>query len=122
MGTVRSYRDLDVWRAGMDLVDLVFALTQTFPQEERYGLTVQVRRAAVSVPSNIAEGWGRNQTNEYRQFLRYARGSLFEVETQAQIAARQGWTREDDVSNLLSLTDRLSRQLLALDRALARAS
>lgn len=118
----RTYRDLDVWQAGVALVRDVYTLTGSWPSDERFGLTSQVRRAAVSVPSNIAEGWGRNKKGEFDQFLRYARGSLFEVETQLFIAQDIGLSTQDDLQPLLRQLDILSRRLLALRRSLNRDS
>ena len=117
-GQIRSYRDLRVWQEGMDLVEAVYTATLSFPSDERFGLTSQLRRAVVSVPSNIAEGWGRGSTGEYKQFLRYARASLREVETQWLIAGRLGLLSPEAVASLEQRADRLGRQLLALMRAL----
>ncbi|MBZ5537242.1 MAG: four helix bundle protein [Acidobacteriia bacterium] len=83
----RSYKDLIVWRKAMDLVTEVYKATSVFPKNELYGLTTQLRRAAVSVPCNIAEGQGRLTRGEFQQFLGYARGSIMEVETLTQISA-----------------------------------
>jgi four helix bundle protein len=88
---VKSYRDLLAWKRAMDLVVPLYELTRVFPREELYGLTGQVRRAVVSVPSNIAEGQGRGQGNEFTHHLRIARGSLQEVETQLIVASRLGY-------------------------------
>lgn len=77
---IDSYRDLEVWQKAIALVTEIYRLSRAFPKEEIYGLTSQLRRAAVSVPANIAEGWGRNMTREFIQFLRTARGSLLELE------------------------------------------
>lgn len=82
----RNYRDLIVWQRAMDLVEAVYRLTRSFPKEEQYGLTIQMKRAAVSVPSNIAEGQGRGNGKEFSYFLRISYGSLREIETQALIA------------------------------------
>lgn len=111
---IRSYRDLDVWREAMDLVTKIYACTQQFPSDERFGLTSQVRRAVVSVPSNIAEGWGRNRTKEYIQHLRYASGSLREVETQIEIAFRLDYLEEPVAGSLLQHVDKVSRMLRGL--------
>ena len=81
-----SFRDLVVWQRAMQLTVAIYRLTQKFPREEIYGLTSQIRRSAVSVPSNIAEGHGRLNSGEYRQFLGIARGSNFELQTQLEIA------------------------------------
>ena len=83
---VQSFRDLLVWQKAIKLTVSIYRLTQGFPREELYGLTSQIRRAAVSIPSNIAEGHGRMGTGEYRQFLGIARGSNFELQTQIEIA------------------------------------
>ena len=85
---VVSFRDLRVWQVGMDLVQHVYQLTAGFPPSESYGLVAQIRRAAVSIPSNIAEGHGRQHRRDYAQFLSMAQGSLAELETQLEIAHR----------------------------------
>jgi len=82
---VRSYRDLIAWQQSIELVTVIYRETRRFPDDERFGLTTQLRRSAVSIPSNIAEGQGRCSTGEFRQFLGYARGSLLELETQISI-------------------------------------
>ena len=115
---VGSYRDLEVWQRGMDLVELVYALTKPFPSDERFGLTAQLRRAAISIPSNIAEGWGRGTRKDYVHFLRIARSSLLEVETQIIAAHRLGYIAEEALSHALAGTEIESRMLLALIRAL----
>jgi four helix bundle protein len=83
---LRSFRELTVWQRSMKLATGIYRLTQGFPREETYGLSSQLRRAAVSIPSNIAEGHGRSRIGEYRQFLWIARGSNFELQTQLEIA------------------------------------
>jgi four helix bundle protein len=88
---VQSFRELLVWQRALQLTISIYRLTQGFPREEIYGLTSQIRRAAVSVPSNIAEGHGRLSTGEYRQFLGVARGSNFELQTQIEIARALGF-------------------------------
>ena len=85
---LKSYRELDVWRAAMDLVEAVYVLTTTFPPSERYGLTPQLRRAAVSIAANIAEGYGRSHRGDYLHHLSISRGSLMEVETHLALAVR----------------------------------
>ena len=117
-GPPRSYQNLDVWRDGIALVGDIYRLTGAWPREEKFGLTSQIRRAAVSVPSNIAEGWGRHKRGEFDQFLRYARGSLFEVDTQLLIAAEIGITTEAEIGDLRNRVDVLSRPVLALRRSL----
>src|SRR5512136_1860465 len=98
---VKSYTDLMAWQKAVDLVEEVYRVTGHFPKEELYGLTSQMRRAAVSIPSNIAEGQGRNSRGEFCQFLGHAKGSLFELETQVVIAARLGYLSQQEESRLL---------------------
>jgi len=100
---------LIAWQKGIELVAAIYRVTQTFPKEEIYGLTSQLRRAAVSVPSNIAEGQGRKSKPEFRHFLHNAAGSLMEVETQVTIAAVLGYLRQDKEAELLSRTNELGR-------------
>src|SRR5512141_1943536 len=88
---VRSYRDLIAWQKAIALVTEIYRSTHHFPDHERFGLTSQLRRVAVSVPSNVAEGQGRQSTGEFKQFLGHARGSLLEVETQVFIAENLGY-------------------------------
>ena len=116
--TIENYRDLKVWQQGIDLVEQVYARTASFPSEEKFGLTAQVRRAAVSIPSNIAEGWGRGSTKDYMHFLRIARSSLLEVETQLIIAHRLGYIEEETLHTVLDQTEVESRMLLSLQRSL----
>lgn len=88
----QKYEDLEVWQQAMNLVTMIYELTKEFPKDEMYGLTSQIRRAAVSIPSNIAEGQGRATTKDFLHFLVIARGSLNEVKTQLEIANRLGYT------------------------------
>jgi four helix bundle protein len=88
----RPHEGLDVWREAMALVEMIYACSSQFPDAERFGLTAQIRRAAISVPSNIAEGAARRSTAEYQRFLSIARGSLSEMDTQLQIAIRLAYT------------------------------
>ena len=94
---INSYQDLEVWKKAMGLVTDIYKTTQTFPKEELYGLTNQLRKASVSVPANIAEGWGRGTTKGYIQFLRIARGSLLEVETLMTISRDLGYVNAQDL-------------------------
>ena len=111
---VQSYRDLVVWKKSMAPVLDVYRLTQSFPRIETYGLTSQLRRAAVSVPSNIAEGQARLSTGEFRQFLGNARGSLMEVETQILIARDLGYLAHDASEHLLAKAAEVGRILNGL--------
>jgi four helix bundle protein len=90
-GRIRSYRDLRVWQSAMKLVTEVYQASKRFPRDEVYALTSQIRRCAVSIPSNIAEGYGRNSTSDYVRFLRTAMGSLYELQTQMQISLNLGY-------------------------------
>jgi four helix bundle protein len=98
----RSYKDLVAWQKAMDLVTAIYRSTTNFPTEERFGLTSQLRRAAVSIPSNIAEGQGRLSEKEFRYFLGQARGSLMEVETQLQIAENLGYLEKEHTKKLFN--------------------
>jgi four helix bundle protein len=111
---VRSYRDLVVWKKSMVLVLDVYRCTQAFPRTETYGLMAQLRRAAVSVPSNIAEGQSRMSTGEFRQFLGHARGSLMEVETQLLIARELGYLGAEESDKLLQTSAEVGRMLNGL--------
>ncbi|WP_412062148.1 four helix bundle protein [Rubrivirga sp. IMCC45206] len=119
-GRVDAYTDLKVWQAAMALADAIYDCTARFPKHETFGLASQLRRAAVSIPSNIAEGWGRGQTKEYLQFLRYSRGSLYEVETQIRIAGRREYVDAEEVRQILRDTDEISRMLAGLSKSLRR--
>jgi four helix bundle protein len=111
---VQSYRDLVVWKKSMALVLDVYRCSQTFPKTETYGLTSQLRRAAVSIPSNIAEGQARITSGEFRQFLGNARGSLMEVETQILIAQDLGYLGQPETKALLAVTAEVGRILNGL--------
>ena len=117
---IKSYRDLRVWQAGMDLVVQVYRLTQGFPTHELYGLTSQMRRAAVSIPSNIAEGHTRESSKEYLHHLSMAQGSLAELETQIEIAGRLTYIPSDQVAQSLTEVASLGRQMHALRDRLQR--
>jgi four helix bundle protein len=109
-----TYEDLKVWRRAMDLVLEVYRSTSTFPKQEIYGLTSQMRRAAVSVPSNIAEGKGRFSRKELLQFLFYARGSLLELQTQITIGCELGFLAAVDGKRLTDLASEVGRLLNGL--------
>src|ERR1035438_3440033 len=102
MSKVSHFRELRVWQGGMDVVETVYRLSAGFPKSELYGLTSQIRRAAVSVPSNIAEGHSRASSKEYLNHLSMAQPSLAEVETQIEIARRLGYAAQQDVTSLLA--------------------
>lgn len=116
--TINSYRDLRVWQGAMELVTSIYELCKHFPKDETYGLAQQIKRAAVSVPSNIAEGNRRNSTKEYIQFLRIALGSLGEVETQCEVAANVGFVSREAILPILENADKIGRSILILQRSL----
>ncbi len=118
MATVRNYRELIVWQKAMDLVELVYQATKQFPKEELYGLTSQVRRSAVSIPSNIAEGQARKSTAEFLNFLSIANGSRAEMETQILLAQRLNYVTTDTVQPILNLSEEVNRLLNGLMNSL----
>jgi len=116
----RSYKDLVVWQKAMDLVTSAYRSTARFPKGELFGLTSQARRAAVSIPSNIAEGQGRLSEKEFRHFLGQARGSLMELETQLQVAENLGYLTKEEVAGLLQSCAEVGRLLNGLIASIAR--
>jgi four helix bundle protein len=106
---MKGHRDLIAWQKAIALVTEVYQVTRTFPKDELYGLTSQLRRSAVSVPSNLAEGHGRNSRKEFHQFVGQARGSLVEVETQLEIAMNLGYLRKDVAVALLDKASEVGR-------------
>jgi four helix bundle protein len=118
---IKSFRDLRVWQAGIEMVENVYRVTCQFPKQEMYGLTSQVRRAAVSVPSNIAEGHTREHGREYLQHLSVAQGSLAELETQLEIASRLGYLSLEALGEVLGQVTSLGKQLYALRNAVAKS-
>lgn len=113
------YKDLLIWQRGMSLASMIYRLTAGFPAEEKYGLTSQMRRAAVSIPSNIAEGQARRGTKEFVQFLSMASGSLAELETQLLLSADLNYTEASDVNRLESQIGEMQRMVAAIQRKLA---
>lgn len=95
MDKINSYKDLKIWQLGIELTVDIYKLVRIFPEEERFGLISQLQKASSSVPINIAEGWGRNSTKSYSLFLKQARGSLYEVETELIIANKVGYINDD---------------------------
>lgn len=112
-----AHKRLDVWRVSVELVVEVYGATRVFPVQEIYGLTAQMRRAAVSIPSNIAEGAARGSRREWARFLGIARGSLAELDTQLEIAQRLGYLQPSVLSVLADRLDRISRMLRRLSEA-----
>ncbi len=118
MGEIQSFRDLTVWQRSVDLGVWLYQLTAQFPDTERFGLSQQLRRAGVSVSSNIAEGYGRGSANDYLRFLRNARGSLNEVETQLVYAERLGFGDTTQLAKARGLREETGRVLAGLIRSL----
>ena|SRR5438270_6436250 len=116
---LKSYGELIAWQKAMDLVQSVYEAVRAFPKEEIYGLTSQLKRAAVSVPSNIAEGQGRKSTREFLHHLSIAYGSLMEVETQILIAVRLEYLSQQDAERIIERTSEVGRLINGLSNALA---
>uniref|UniRef100_A0A832EKX8 Four helix bundle protein n=1 Tax=Desulfacinum infernum TaxID=35837 RepID=A0A832EKX8_9BACT len=117
----RPHKRLDVWKVSMELCQDVYRLTELLPDSEKYGLTAQIRRAAVSVPSNIAEGAGRNSLAEFRQFLSIAQGSLAELDTQLELCGKYlGLLDMEAVSEVREKIERIGCMITALRRSLSR--
>jgi four helix bundle protein len=119
---LRSYQDLIGWKKSIALVTEIYRCTQNFPRPEMYGLTSQIRRAAISIPSNIAEGQGRRSRGEFKQFLGQARGSVFELESQIIIARNLGYVDEDSAQALLSQITEVGRIINGLLSSLDRVT
>ena len=107
------FRKLLVWQKSMELVTKMYSSTQKFPKEELFGLTSQIRRSAVSIPSNIAEGYGRDSNNEYLRFLNISIGSLFELQTQIEIAKNIMYLNEKDFNDLYENSREIERMLVS---------
>jgi four helix bundle protein len=116
--SVQHYRELLVWQKAIVLVKEVYRATSSFPKTEIYALTSQIRRAAVSIPSNIAEGQGRSSTRDFLHFLSVAQGSLMELETQIIIAEQLGYLEQSQENGLLDYTAEVSRMLSGLRNSL----
>lgn len=103
MSSIKSYKDLLIWQKGIEIVTDLYQLVENFPKEEQYALTSQLKRAAVSIPSNIAEGYGRNSTQSYIHFVSISRGSLFELETQLLVAQKLKFIKNETLfSNIMN--------------------
>ena len=113
-----SYRDLAVWQKGMMLVKRIYQITRMFPADERFGLVAQMRRAAVSIPSNIAEGQARHTTGEFVEFVSHAEGSVAELDTQLTLAIELGFCTATEVGDVFDLVMELQKMLNALRRKL----
>ena len=111
---IKTYRDLVVWKKSMELVTEIYKMTKTFPKEEIYGLASQIRRCAISVPSNIAEGYGRRSTDDYLRFLRIAISSLYEIQTQIEIALNLKYLPDNKFQQIYESTREIERMLSSL--------
>jgi four helix bundle protein len=120
---LKSYRELDVWQEAWALVEAIYALSTRFPSEERFGLSSQIRRSSVSIPSNIAEGHARPTTRDYLRFIGISLGSLAEMETQLLLAQRLGYIDHATLDATLQASERVGRMLRGLSKSLnAKAS
>ncbi|MCP5361598.1 MAG: four helix bundle protein [Hyphomicrobiales bacterium] len=113
-----THKELDVWKKAIDLSDMIYTITDTFPKSEQYALSPQLRRAVVSIASNIAEGAARNNTKEFIQYIGIARGSLAEVETQLIIAGRRKFVAELYLEKAFSMIEDISKMMYRLQQAL----
>jgi four helix bundle protein len=120
MKSFHDYRDLEVWQRAVQVVKSVYQLTTTLPSTEQYGLTSQIRRAAVSIPANIAEGWGRRYTAEFIQFLRQANGSRTELETLLLLSVELNLSPQEAVLPILDELQVIGKQINNLERSLQR--
>lgn len=115
---ISSYKELDVWKNGIEIVDFVYDLTENFPKKEIYTLSAHLQKSAISIPSNIAEGFSRNHTKEYIQFLYIALGSCAELETQLIISYKRNYLSQDAFNSIEEKTDHESRMLMNLIKSL----
>jgi four helix bundle protein len=114
MGTIQSYRDLIIWQKSVTLVTKIYEVTKKFPASEIYGLTNQLRRCAVSIPSNIAEGYGRNSTGDYKRFLQIAVGSLYEMQTQVEISSNLNYVSKEQYDELMNLSIEIDKMMYSI--------
>ena len=115
---IKNYKDLDIWKRSIGVVENIYKITKNFPKEEMYGLTSQLRRSAVSIPSNIAEGFARFSNKEYKQFLFISLGSCAELSTQIIIALRLGYFKNKEADKLLNEIDEISKMTMSLIKKL----
>ena len=116
--TVKNYRELIVWQKSMTAVTMVYSLVKKLPKEELFGLSDQMRRCVISIPSNIAEGQQRNSGSEFTRFISYAQGSRAELETQLMACVAIGYLVEDDISELMNLLEEINKMLSTLVKTL----
>lgn len=114
MPKINDYKDLVVWQKSMDLAETIYQFTMTFPKDEQWSLIGQLRRAVISIPSNIAEGYGRHSTGDYKHFLCISRGSLYELETQIILCQRLGYLTEMIATRVKNEIQQIGKMLTAL--------
>jgi four helix bundle protein len=115
---MKTFRDLFIWQKAMTLVTNTYQITQQFPNEELFGLTSQIRRSAVSIPSNIAEGYGRESQKDFLRFINFAVSSLFELQTQIEIAKNINYLNETEFNNIFEKTRELEAMMIAFSKKL----
>ncbi len=115
---MNSFKELKVWQKAMDLVTDIYAITTIFPQHEQFGITSQIRRSSISIPSNIAEGFGRNSNNEFVRFLRIAIGSLFELQTQLEISKNLKFISTEEFNKMLLESTEIEKMIKALIKSI----
>ena len=119
---VKDYKDMKVWQKGIDIIDLIYSIVAKFPKDEVHGLAAQMRRAAVSIPSNIAEGFVRHHSKEYKQFLYISLGSCAELETQVIISHRRGYITKEALEELTEDINHETRMLVSLINKIQRVT
>jgi four helix bundle protein len=119
---MKTYRELIVWQKAMELVTHIYKLSKSFPKEESFGLTSQMRRSAVYIPANVAEGYGRKSTQDYLRFLNIARSSTYELQTLLEIANNLNYITSDSFSNVFEKSKEIERMLSALIAKISRSS
>lgn len=115
---IKTYRDLKIWQQSMELVTAIYKATSQFPEEEKYGLTSQLRRSSVSIPSNISEGFGRNSQGDFKRFVNISMGSLFELQTQIEVAKNLEFIPEEAFEKLYNDTREIERMMSSFIRTL----
>ena len=118
MNEIKDFKDLVVWQRAMDLVAEVYQVVKKLPKEELYALSDQIRRAVISIPSNIAEGYGRNSSKEFSHFISIAKGSKSELETQLLLCVKIDYLKESDIQNVMYLIDQVGKMLYSLQKKL----
>ncbi|KAB8331191.1 four helix bundle protein [Scytonema tolypothrichoides VB-61278] len=118
MPEINDFKDLKIWQKGMEIAEKCYFLTQLFPRDELYGMVQQIRRSAVSIAANIAEGYGRRTTREYVRFLNIAQGSINELETHLVLSQRVGLSKPKDIESIIFLLREESRMIIALIKKL----